>query len=159
MATHRRRATGGQRRQHFTLLHVYARSAGGEELVSVAADDFSDFELRSDFCGVEDVVSGTCRSCSRGTGPRIGRLLQMAAPHMRVMRRRAQRPVSQDLLNGEQVDPRFQEFRGKRVPQRMSVEPPLQAARIRARLQAFSTDAMVRWLSGSRLGNIHTGLR
>ena len=46
----------------------------------------------------------------------------MAAPHVRVMRRRAQRAVSQDLLDGEQIDPRFQQFRGERVPQGVGVE-------------------------------------
>ena len=46
----------------------------------------------------------------------------MAAPHVRVMRRRAQRLVPQDLLNGEQIDSGFQQFRGEGVPQRMGTE-------------------------------------
>ncbi len=51
MATHRRRATGGQRRQNLALLHVQAGSAGGEELGSVAAEDFADFVRRPGFRG------------------------------------------------------------------------------------------------------------
>jgi hypothetical protein len=51
VATHRRRATGGQRRQDLALLHVQAGSAGGEELGSVAADDFTDFVRRPGFRG------------------------------------------------------------------------------------------------------------
>jgi hypothetical protein len=49
VATHRRRATGGQRRQDLALLDVQAGSAGGEEPGSVAADDFADFLRRPGF--------------------------------------------------------------------------------------------------------------
>ena len=54
-------------------------------------------------------------------------LLQVAAAHVRVQRRRAQRAVSQDLLNREQIDPGFQQFRGERVPQGVSAEAAFQA--------------------------------
>ena len=65
MATHRRRATGGQRRQNLALLHVQAGSAGGEELGSVVAEDFADFVRRPAFLGA-GAAAGTWRSCSRG---------------------------------------------------------------------------------------------
>ena len=66
VASHRGRATGAQRRQHFALLDAQVGSAGVEELGSVAADDFADFERRAGFCGA-GAVGGTWRSCSRGS--------------------------------------------------------------------------------------------
>ena len=49
VASHRGRATGAQRRQHFALLDAQVPSAGGEEPGSVTADDFADFDRRGGF--------------------------------------------------------------------------------------------------------------
>jgi len=49
VAAHRGRAAGGQGREDFALLHAQVGSLGGEELGSVAAEDFADFERRLGF--------------------------------------------------------------------------------------------------------------
>ena len=83
----------------------------------------------------------------------------MVAPHMRVIGRRAQGTVSQNSLNGEQIDAGFQQFRGERVPQRMRVEAPFQPRSDPRRAHILSMEAMLRGRSGLWLGNSHTGLR
>jgi hypothetical protein len=65
VTSHSGRAAGSQRRQHFALLDIQAGSTGGEEVGSVAADDFADFERRAGFRGTA-AMAGTWRSCSRG---------------------------------------------------------------------------------------------
>jgi len=66
VASHRGRATGAQRCQHFALLDAQVFSAGGEEPGSVTADDFADFDRRAGFFGA-GAVAGTWRSCSSGS--------------------------------------------------------------------------------------------
>jgi len=69
MASHVRRAAARQRRQHQPLPRSQAGSAGSEEGVSVAADDFADFERRP-ACRGPGAGTGTRRISSSGNSSR-----------------------------------------------------------------------------------------
>ena len=67
--------------------------------------------------------------------------------------------MSQDLLDGEQIDSGFQQFRGERVPQGVSAEAAFQAGTEFGSLQGSPRSRRSQGPVWSRLGNSHTGLR